>query len=267
MLRDHIFSNPLSLAAGLAIWVPIGIWVVALVQWAVQGDVDVLSAIAGIAAGIGLGGTALLARDPYMAPLILVAVVVTMIAFPVVRSSLNRRALNQIDVEAIERAYEMLAQTPGNASAKFKLAKTIYNKGMPAHALALAEDAIQNMPAALFQEENNILKKWRYYRIAPEQNVPLACLECGVKNHPGLTHCQRCGAPFLLDHARGAWVGKGLARKFVAAWVAIIVALVGIPFVAGSLPAGAAIPVIIGLMALAIFVLAATFRSSGAPAR
>lgn len=266
MLRDQLFNNPGSLIAGCAIWIPIGIWVLALVQWAIQGDVDVISALAGIAVGIGLGGTALLARDPYMAPLILVAVLVTMAAFPVVRSSLNKRALAQIDVDAIERAYEVLGQRPGNAAAKFKLAKTIYNKGMPTYALALAEDSLQQMPEAMFAEEHRIVKGWRHYRrTTPPES--LSCLECGVVCQPGFTHCQRCGAKFLLDHARGAWVGKGLARKFVAAWVAIIVALVGIPFVAGTFPPGAAIPVIIGLMAMAIVVLVITFRSSREPSR
>jgi len=267
VLRDQIFNHPLSLIAGCAIWIPIGIWVLALVQWAVQGDVDVLSALAGILVGIGLGGTALLAREPYMAPLILIAVIITMAAFPMVRSSLNKRALDQIDVEAIERAYEVLGQRPGNAPAIFKLARTIYNKGMAGHAVALAEVAIQQMPEAIFPEENKILKTWRHYGAAKGPALPLNCLECGVPNNPGTTHCQRCGGPFLLQHARGAWVGKSLARKFVAAWVTIMVALVGIPFAAGALPAAASIPVIIGLMVLAILVLAATFRGGGGSTR
>lgn len=266
MLRDQILNHPVSIIAGCAIWIPIAIWVLALLQWAVQGDIDFISALAGIAVGIGLGGTALLARDPYMAPLILVGVLVTMAAFPVVRSSLNKRALAQIDIEAIEKAYELLRQKPGNAASKFKLAKTIYNKGMPAHALALAEDAIQQMPEAMFAEEHRILKRWRHYRVPPNQGT-LSCLECGIVCPPGQTHCQRCGAPFLLDHARGSWVGKGLARKFVAAWIGIMVALVGIPFVAGSFPPGAAIPVIIGLMAVAIVVLVITFHPSREPSR
>ena len=267
MLRDQVFNHPMSLIAGCAIWVPIGIWVLALVQWAIQGDVDVLSALAGILVGLGLGGTALLAKEPYMAPLILIAVLVTMAAFPVVRSSLNKRALDQIDVDAIERAYEVLGQRPGNGPAIFKLARTIYNKGMAGHAVALAEVAIQQMPESIFPEENKILKTWRHYRASQGPATPLNCLDCGTPNEPGLTHCRRCGAPFLLRHARGAWVGKSLARKFVAAWVMIMVALVGIPFAAGALPPAASIPVIIGLMVLAILVLAATFRTGGEAAR
>ncbi len=266
MLRDQIFNHPGSFVAGCAIWVPIAIWVVALVQWAVQGDVDVLSALAGIAIGMGLGMTALLAKEPYMAPLILTAVIITMVAFPVVRSSLNKRALDQIDIEGIERAYEMLKQTRNNATAVFKLARTIYNKGLAAHSLALAENAIQQMPEATFPEEHRILKSWRHYRMPPGQGA-LNCLECGILNQPGLIHCQKCGAPFLLDHARGAWIGRGMARKFIAAWIGIMVALVGIPFAAGSLPAGASIPVIVGLMVLAILVIATTFRNSEVKAK
>jgi hypothetical protein len=263
MLRDQIFNNPGSMLAGCLIWIPIGIWVLSLVHWAVQGDMDVLSAFAGILVGIGLGMTALIAREPYMAPLILTAVVITMLAFPVVRSALNKRALDQIDMEAIERAYYVLSQNPTNAPAKFKLAKTIYNKGMPIQAIRIAESAIQQMPEAVFPEENRILKTWRGYRV-PDGDGILHCTECGTANPAGEFYCGKCGSRFLLEHARGAWVGRALARKFVAAWTAIIVALVGIPFVGGSLPAGAAIPIIVGMMALAMFILFATFRTHGA---
>lgn len=262
MLRDQIFNNPGSMLAGCLIWIPIGIWVLSLVQWAVQGDVDVLSAFAGILVGIGLGMTALISREAHMAPLILTAVVLTMLAFPVVRSALNKRALDQIDLDAIERAYEVLSQNPTNAPAKFKLARTIYNKGMPVQAIRIAEEAIQKMPEATFPEENRILKTWRGYRMPPGDGA-LNCPDCGTTNPGGEIYCIRCGARFLLEQARGAWVGRALARKFVAAWTAIIVALVGIPFAGGALPAGAAIPVIVGLMALAMFVLFTTFRAQG----
>ena len=262
MLRDQIFNNPGSLLAGCLIWVPIGIWVLSLVHWSVQGDMDVLSAIAGIFVGIGLGMTALIAREPYMAPLILTAVLLTMFAFPVVRSVLNKRALDQIDIEAIARAYEMLSQNPTNAPAKFKLARTIYNKGMPVQAIQIAEVAIKDMPEAVFPEENRILKTWRGYRI-PAGTGSLNCPECGTANAAGQIYCLKCGSRFLLEHARGAWVGRSLARKFVASWTAIVVALVGIPFVGGALPPGAAIPVIIGLMVLAVAVLYVTFRAQG----
>lgn len=260
MLRDQIFQHPGSLVAGCAIWVPIAIWVIALVQWAVQGDVDFLSALAGILIGIGLGMTALLSKDPVMAPLILSGVLITMVVFPFARRALNKRALEQIDIDTIERAYEMLREKPGNAPSKFRLAKAIYHKGLPGHALKLAEDALLDMPQSAFLEEHRIVKTWRHYKMSSAQFQPLACLQCGKPNRPGLFLCESCGAPFLLEHARGAWVGPAMARKFVAAWSGIIVALVGIPLAARSLPPAAAIAVIVGLMVLAIVILIFSFR-------
>ena len=259
MLRDQIFNNPGTMLAGCLVWVPIGIWVLALVHWAVQGDVDVIAAFLGILVGIGLGLTALISREPHMAPLILTAVVITMLAFPVVRSALNKRALDQIDIEAIERAYEILGQSPTNSPAKFRLARTIYNKGFPVQAIQIAEDAIQQMPESSFPEENRILKTWRGYR-TPSGDGALNCTECGHTNGAGEIYCQKCGSRFLLEHARGAWVGKTLARKFVAAWTVLIVALVGIPYAGSILPSTAALIVIVGLMAFALLVLFLTFR-------
>jgi len=250
--------------AGCLIWAPIGIWVLGLVQWAVQGDIDPLSAFAGILIGIGLGMTALLAKDPFMAPLIFAAVVATMIAFPFVRSSLNKKALDRIDVEAVERAYELLKEKPDNAAAKFRLAKTIYNKGMPGHALKLAEDALLHMPESSFVEEHRIVKSWRRYKMTSQQFVALNCLHCGHPNRPGLVLCERCSEPFLLDHARGAWVGPTMARKFIAAWVGLIVALVGIPFAASALPPAASILVIVALLVLAVAMVVVAFKPRGA---
>lgn len=254
------------MAAGCFVWIPIAIWVIALVQWAVQGDIDVLSAFGGILLGIGLGMTALLAREPFMAPLILVAVIGTMIVFPFMRSALNKKALDRIDYEAVERAYELLRERPDNAAAKFKLAKTIYNKGMPGHALKLAEDALQQMPASAFMEEHRIVKSWRRYKMTSNQLAPLNCFHCGHANQAGLVHCERCGQPFLLDHARGAWVGPTMVRKFIAAWVGMIVALVGIPFAASALPPAISIVVIAGLIALAVVMAFAAFKPKGAAA-
>ena len=263
MLREQLFEHPLSVIAGCAIWIPVGIWVVSLLSWAVQADIDFLTAFAGILVTIGVGMTAMISRDPLMAPLTLGGMVATLIVAPIARGSFNRRALDKIDLESIRRAYEALERSKSNAPAKFKLARTIYNKGLAAHALAIAEDAINGMPESTYYEEHRILKTWRYYRIPPGQDKSLNCLECGESNEPGLTHCQNCGARFLLDHARGAWLGKGLAKKFIAAWIAIVVALVGIPFALQSLPSAVAAGVIVSLMLLAGFVLFMTFRPGG----
>ncbi len=263
MLRDHLFANPWSFVAGCAIWIPVGIWIVSLIHWMVQADVDALTGFTGILVAAGLGMTGMISRNPIIAPATFFGMVGTLIAFPIARGAFQRRQLDKIDIEAIERAYELLDRQPGNAAAKFKLAKTVYNKGMVAYALTLAEDAIQSMPESVFFEEHRILNSWRNYRIPAGQRTVLDCLKCGKPNQPGFTHCQRCGAPFLLDHARGSWIGTTLAKKFVAAWIGIMVALIGIPLASTSLNPSLAIFVIVALMLAAGGVVFAAFRSGG----
>jgi hypothetical protein len=260
LLRERIFDHPESLIASFLVWVPIAIWIYACIGWMIQTDVDVISGLAGVTLAIGIGLVAMIARDPRVPPLILIAEVVTLAAFPIVRAVLNRHALNAVDAEAIERAYEALSERPGNPGLTFRLAKAVYNRGLVAHAIALAETALQQMPRNLFEEEHGILRGWKRTKQAAEPPRPLPCLDCSTPNEPGLIHCKRCGSPFLLDYARGKWVGRSLARKLVAAWAALMVAIVGIPWASMSLPPAIALVATALLIAVAVGLLVIAFR-------
>jgi hypothetical protein len=228
-LRD----DPVTAAIGCAAIVPVVVWTISVVHWMIMGEMDFLFGVTAILCSMLLGMVALWPAEPIYAPMALAGLVALMVVFPIVRRQLDRRALVMIDVEQIEGAYAMLAEKPDNASAMFRLAERLYERGLVGHAIGIGEKALQNMPQSLFPQENRAIQLWK--RAAAGPHRPLPCLECGRHNGTDSTHCEGCGAPYLAAYARGKWLGPKLAMRLVAAWVAAMVALVGIPVVATSI--------------------------------
>jgi hypothetical protein len=265
LLRERVLEQPGVLIASCLVWVPIMIWIWAMLSWTIQGDIDFTSGLAGSVLGIGIGLIAMITRDDRLPILILLAEVVTLIAFPIVRSVLNRHMLNAIEVEAIERTYDLLADKPGNPGLMFRLAKNLYARGMVSPAIAIAEDALQHMPKVSFEEEHGIVRGWTRRAKHEDLNKPMPCFDCGAENPPNLIHCPKCGSPHLLEYARGRWMGRGVARKLIAAWAALMVGIVGIPWASMSLPPVIAIVAILLMMAGAVALLLFAFRHKETP--
>jgi hypothetical protein len=246
---------------GCCIWIPLAVWILSLVGWMVTADIDILTGVLGIWIAIGLGYVAMKPPVPALSPLSFIAVLITLVMYPWARSALNRRELKSIDVEALEKAYEQLAMKPDNTLARFKVAKHAYILGMPGHALKIAEEALAYIPERHFQDEHRLLKRWRAQVQQPEFFRAIQCVECNAMNPPGRIHCTQCGAPFLLDRARGKVLGKGQGRKIVAAWFAMVAVLAGIP-AATALPPMLTIVTIVALLVAACCVVFLAFRDS-----
>lgn len=251
--------NLLVLVMGCAIWVPLAVWVVSLVHWMISGEVDFLSGMAGICIAIYLGYIAIKPPIPALSPLSFTAVVLTVMFYPAVRNSLERRELKAIDIEELAKAYRGLGQRPLDPMMKFKVAKQCYIMGMPGHAVAIAESVIGSMPERYFREEHRILNRWRKTPIAQDQFRAIQCVDCGTMNPPGNLHCSQCGAPFLLDRARGKILGKGQGKKLIAAWFAMVACLAGIPS-ATALPPALSAPLILFLLGASIALVVLAFR-------
>lgn len=260
---DRITSNPVAFASGCLIWIPIAIWIVALVNWMIMGEIDFGSGLFGILVAFVLGFLGLNPPDPNLAPLFFIAAIATVALAPVTRSALSRSELSALEVEAIGRAYELLATKPDNFGAKFRLARSLYNKGIRAHAIAIANEALKNVPERLFPEEHRLLQQWKARESGHRDTLErIRCFECGVPNFPGVIFCSRCGAPYLLDFAQGKWVKSTTVRRVLAAWVFAILCLVGIPTAALTLPLFLAIPIIVGLVIIGIMMLVTAFKET-----
>lgn len=233
MLKEALFTSPLSLMIGCAAILPLSVWILSLVNWMIMGEIDFLSGILGCLMGLVLGMLAIAPPDPRLSPLFFGAILAVVVLYPVIRCLLNKREMVAIDTDAMENCYEILAVKPDNVGAKWRIAKIIFSRGLTGQALAIGEESIAVMPEAIFQDEHRTIKKWRK-DVPPNQVVGLPCLECGTMNGPSEVVCRRCGCRHLIAHVQGRWMGPKMVRRLVGAWVAATLALVGIPTLAVS---------------------------------
>ncbi|MEA2552486.1 MAG: hypothetical protein QOJ65_662 [Fimbriimonadaceae bacterium] len=260
-LADRFAAHPELAIGGCITWAFLALWIVSMIHWMVQGEIDAGYGIIGVFLGFGLG---ILAINPpegseFLTPVVMFAVVITVVLFVPLRSAINRHELVSIDMEAISRAYGQLEERPNNVGAKFKIAKLVYNRGLHGHAIKLADDALKGMPSDFFGEEHKLVDMWKRQGHDSASFRALPCVECGNSNPPGEIYCKKCGAKFLLDQAKGKWLGRAMVRKLMAGWVAMLGVSVGIPLCATALPPAAAMVAILGLAVLIVILLYSAF--------
>lgn len=238
------------------------LWIVALMHWMIGGEIELPSGILGIFAGLGLGVVCLNPPIPALQPIAYILVWATLALFLPIRAALQQRELKSVDVHALEKAYFVLGQRPGEAFGRFRLAQAAWKLGMTGHAIRIAEGCLQEMDPKVFREEHMMVRRWTRDQPGAEMFVDYTCMDCGGACPAGRTHCPKCGAPFLLDRQQARAFGKGAGRKIVAAWVAAAVALAGIPY-ATTLPPGPAIGAILAILGLAFLVVFLAFKPKG----
>lgn len=184
-----------------------------LVQRMVGGDLEVLPGITGLFMIAVLFGVAVLVPEQKMAGPIVVLVVALMVFFPFAETEFEKHEMFGIDAERIDKAHQELAVRPDNASARFALARALYERGLAGHAIAIAENALSNLSAERdvmslqsmrdkFRNEEYELRRWKKEALDPRLFEPVACPKCGADNAPGTIECSRCRGPYLLELAR-----------------------------------------------------------------
>ncbi len=236
-----------------------GVW---LMSRMVQGDLEVLPGIVTFFVMILLVGVALFFPHQQMAGPVLVVTLAAMAFFPFAETQLEKFDMVTIDIDRIERAHQALARQPDNVTARFELARALWDRGLQGHAIALAENTLgglsterdlmsmQSLRDKFFTEDREV-QRWRREVTDPRAFEPLTCPKCGNQNEPGLAVCSRCGGPYLLELARknrgkqriyarltvgfaltttllvsGAWVGLNL--PWPGSGICILALLVGI---------------------------------------
>ncbi|MBS1717212.1 MAG: hypothetical protein JSS72_05730 [Armatimonadetes bacterium] len=243
MTTQQLLESPAYVVMSIVIWIPITVWIISMVHWAVSGEIDVLTAFLGVCTALGLGILAIVPPAPFCTPLASAAAFLTVLLYPYFRNMNEKRQLGALEVQGVEKAYEQLAFRPDNVGAKLKLAKLLWGRGLYGYAIAISEKTLRGLPENVFHEEFKMLTSWKnQFR---EKPTSLPCLDCGTQNDPGNLHCKRCGAPFLLYYARGAWLGPDLTKRVLNGWVAAMALIVGFPAAAMTLNRVLIIPAVI----------------------
>lgn len=256
---ERVLSDPTTFALSGIVWIVVAFWIVSMVSWMIQGDVDGGFGILACFIAIVLGVLTTAPPAKGLSPYFFAAVVGTVVTYPVARRYLNRRELNQMDVDQVERAYETLRERPDNLSAMLRIARVLYERGHAEHAVALGERALQNVPRDRFHDEHRELNKWKMGTRDPALFGSVSCLRCRSSNAPGTVFCSRCRNPLMLDYVRGGWNSAGAGRKLIAVWMILMFALIGVPL-ASRLPAAAAIVVVVVLVGLGLWVAWFAFK-------
>lgn len=229
MLRDQLFSNPLSLLLGCAAWIPLSIWIIAFVYWMIGGDIEPVTGLIAIICSVGLGGLLMKPPTPVLTTVGFLAIVIITFMFPFVRGALNKRELRSVDIEAIERAYEALHQRPNNPASRIRIARHLHNLGFPAHAIMILASALQDVPTQFFQDEVRLLRMWQGLNLPASEFGPVGCPRCSTKNDPSQTLvCPRCGSDYFADRLRGRFMSNTLGKRLVAIWMIVVSAAIAI---------------------------------------
>ena len=259
-MENPFLTDPIWLVTGCLAWVPVTIWIVCLVNWMVTLEIDWPSGVLGIVVGILLGWFSLNPPAPALAPVFATAALATLVLTPLARYLMDRSQMIGIDIDVIERAYQVLGEKPTNFGGKIKLAKALHDRGVFLHAIALAEDALGKTPENMFLEERRLLNQWKAAPIPSNTPNEIRCVECGTMNKPGQVFCSRCGSRYLLDYAKGNVAKRSVAKKMTASWLAGMLAVVGIPTSLTAFPPLVAVFVISVLAVLGIVVLLRAFN-------
>lgn len=252
--------------AACTVWIPLAGWMVVLIGWMIAGDIETPTGLAGIVLGGLLGLLTVNPPIPGTGPLFFCMILATMLIYPVLRLAIQKREMVSIDIEQIESAYEALSQKPDNVGAKIKLSKGLFDRGMPGPAIAIMEGALLGMPRNLVSDELRTLSSWKLQASDPNHFRPLTCLSCSAVNQPSDIFCKRCRGAYLLERAKGAWMGSTLIKKVIGVWIVVVLLVGAIPATAAGLPMAAAVPLIVVEVAFGVWLCIRAFSATAEPA-
>lgn len=229
----------------------LGVTILLILYKMIDGDFRLIPGICAIFA-VGMLFFVVIKPPHPVIPGVALAVVITLVAFfPYAVTMLDKAEMQGIDIEQLEKSYNALAVRPDNVAAAFQFSKGLYQNGFKAHAIAVATQALQNLPNQVdqvgnysvrdtFRNEEVMLRRWKEEAAQTVQgSQTVRCPSCGTMNEPGPILCSRCGEPYLLYVARQGDSRVGIMNKLLIAWAATAVFFVGFIVIAlnfGGLP-------------------------------
>lgn len=253
MNTEFIARNPLGFVGACLVWIPLAIWIIAVIQWMIAAEIDVITGFVSLGVAFCLGYFTSNPPQPWIGHLFFFTSIATVCAFPFVRAGFTKRHLNAIDVDLMKESYELLRMKKNHSGAMLKMARILADKGHFGQAIPVADQALQGLPAAHFHIEIAEVKGWRTL-VNPATVYKLYCAKCDAPSPAGTLFCPRCDHELLLDLISFHVMPAGKGRRLLTAWVILAALILIIPLATEFLPLGAALLVIIGTLALGGFV-------------
>lgn len=217
----------------------VGLAVVKIVGMAVTGDLEPLVAIPAVGVLLFLTYLSVSTSNMVVGIAFGIGLVALMATFPFASAQLEVAEQQAIDIEALEKAHAALSQHPDNLSAQLQLAKALHRFKLTAHAVAVAENALQRSSSNvdelknasvrdMFRNEAILVNRWKAEMGPGHAERPVVCPHCKEPNYPGSLACKRCGCAYLLDLARGADMKSRYLGGLVGTWVLVCALIVAI---------------------------------------
>lgn len=216
---------------GLAVFAPVGIWVLFLIQWMVMGEVDGLAGVLGIAAAGALAVGALTMPIEEVKWGCLFVLYATIAVFLPMQEAVRKRGLARIDFEQMESCYDRLRERPLDSYAVFKLAELLVDRGFPSLGLGLMMARLEGEQPSLYEPE------FRRVRVLQGQGIRAAigevsCPRCRYASSRRNAICPRCEAPIYLLLSRAPMTSAMGGNRTVRLALLGLVAALAIPLIA-----------------------------------
>ncbi len=257
------------IALGIAL--PMIVWVIAVVHWLIDGLIEIAHGAAAILLALCLMAIAIWVPVAEVRVAIFVSVLATLAVFPFAYSQYARLQFLEVDEDDLARAHEAFALNPGNAAARFEIARLLWLYGLRGQAITIAEVAAGALPDVrdeilnrsvkdLFHAEIRKLESWKREADKAKDFHPAECVRCKARNPLDAIACVRCGAPYLLDLARKRTVKSKLVGKLVVTWIIAATVFAIVPYLALRLGFGIALAIVCAFLIAAIGAVAYFFR-------
>ncbi|MFN7172770.1 MAG: hypothetical protein ACK4P3_08330 [Fimbriimonadaceae bacterium] len=220
-----------EMVSAFILLIPVGIWVVLIISWMIDGTIDGLSGTIGLGTMFVALGAAFYLQNATLNIGLAVLMGITVLSMPFIRSGYAKKQSDDLEVEQMQRAYQQLGPNRDNFGARWRIATTLYNNGYPGPALALATQTLDMVPASGFQDERATLKRWKQSVSSTELEQPLTCLACKAQNPAGELYCTKCGQPIMLLVVQTKLEQSGQFQRFAAIWLSALLLLVVIPVI------------------------------------
>jgi hypothetical protein len=254
-----LFDAPkIVIFSGLAVWLPVAVLLVLIVQAMVADDMDTLFGIVCAYTVICLGFFTVRPPHPYWAPVFCATAYITMFMGGAVRTSWNRLQHHQIDVDQLERMCEVLRERGPNPGVEFRIAEALIAKGETSLGMDVALRAMPQLAGSLFPEEQRAFVKWQQARLQPS-GKPLPCRKCQRVNDPGAPICAACRHSLIPELIGGVLSPTSPTMRLLGAWMLMLSFLVAIALAQSLPPLLAAIAILV-LLVLAAVVAARALR-------
>lgn len=263
-MLDRIFADPAAMVSSCLLWIPIAVATLSILGWMIMGEVDVVFGLVALFTLFGVGYLALNPPAPYVPHFLLGATSLTVLGWPAFARWRRAAEFREIEVNAIESAYERLRLRPLDTASKFRVARGIYALNHQDLAVALGSAALHGVNPRFYEEDIRTLRSWQNQPGRMASN-DIVCSECGHRNPPSEFFCQMCNAAHIQSYVRGEWSPKSFRMKVLSVWLVAVLLLVGIPVLTAVLPPIAAACAIVAVLGGAAFWLCRVFLPSKEP--